>query len=50
MSGTDVVRRLNTQAVLDAVLDAGACSGADLMARTGLSRPTVHAVCDDLIG
>ncbi|GAA3236171.1 ROK family protein [Pseudonocardia petroleophila] len=49
MSGTDVVRRLNTQAVLDVVLDAGRSSGADLMARTGLSRPTVHAVCDDLI-
>ena len=50
VSGTDVVRRLNTQSVLDAVLDAGPCTGADLMARTGLSRPTVHAVCDDLIG
>lgn len=49
MSGTDVVRRLNTQAVLDAVLDGGRSSGADLMARTGLSRPTVHAVCEDLI-
>lgn len=49
MSGTTVVRLMNTRAVLDEVLDHGPRSAAELMAVTGLSRPTVHAVCDDLI-
>lgn len=49
MSGTTVVRLMNTRAVLEEVLDRGPLGAADLMAATGLSRPTVHAVCDDLI-
>jgi predicted NBD/HSP70 family sugar kinase len=49
VSGTTVVRLMNTRAVLAEVLDRGPRSAADLMAATGLSRPTVHAVCDDLI-
>lgn len=47
-----MLRRLNAQAVLDALLDAdpaAGLSGADLMDATRLSRPTVHAVCDELI-
>lgn len=44
-----MLRRINAQAVLDALLDRGTMSGADLMAATHLSRPTVHGVCDDLI-
>ncbi len=47
-----LLRRLNAQAVLDVLLDTApgsGLSGADLMDATRLSRPTVHAVCDDLI-
>lgn len=44
-----MLRRINAQAVLDALLDGGPMSGSDLMAATHLSRPTVHGVCDDLI-
>ncbi|WP_219419529.1 ROK family transcriptional regulator [Pseudonocardia nigra] len=44
-----LLRRMNAQAVLDALLDEGTLSGAELMAATHLSRPTVHAVCDELI-
>lgn len=45
-----MLRRRNTQAVLDVLLAGGAHDGVALMATTGLSRPTVHGVCDDLIG
>ena len=44
-----MLRRLNAQAVLDVLLAADECDGTELMAATGLSRPTVHGVCDDLI-
>lgn len=44
-----LLRRLTAGAVLDALRAAGAVTGTDLMAATGLSRPTVHVVCDDLI-
>ena len=46
-----LLRRLNAAAVLDALrATGGPATGTDLMAITGLSRPTVHAVCDHLIG
>jgi predicted NBD/HSP70 family sugar kinase len=47
-TATDL-RRRNSQAVLDALLVDGPREGAALMAVTGLSRPTVHEICDDLI-
>jgi predicted NBD/HSP70 family sugar kinase len=47
-TATDV-RRRNSQAVLDALLADGPREGGALMTATGLSRPTVHEICDDLI-
>jgi predicted NBD/HSP70 family sugar kinase len=47
-TATDV-RRRNSQAVLDALLADGPREGGELMTATGLSRPTVHEICDDLI-
>lgn len=49
MTTTTALRRSNTQAVLDVLLAGGRHDGVALMATTGLSRPTVHGVCDDLI-
>ena len=50
MAATPMLRRRNARAVLDVLLAAdGGRSGGELMAATGLSRPTVHAVCDELI-
>ncbi len=49
MTTTTLLRRRNTQAVLEVLLEGSACDGIALMATTGLSRPTVHGVCDDLI-
>ncbi|WP_345711705.1 helix-turn-helix domain-containing protein, partial [Kineococcus glutinatus] len=55
---TALLRRLNAGAVLDALRGArapgsgavgGAMTGTEVMAATGLSRPTVHTVCDALI-
>lgn len=45
-----LLRRLNVGAVLDALRATGPATGTELMEATGLSRPTVHAVCDHLIG
>lgn len=44
------VREANADAVLGAVWDAEPVTGSDLMAATGLSRATVHDVCEELIG
>lgn len=44
-----LLRRLNAGAVLDALRATGPATGSELMATTGLSRPTVHTVCDHLI-
>jgi len=44
-----LLRRLNAAAVLDALRATGPATGSELMAATGLSRPTVHTVCDRLI-
>ncbi|MEP6563008.1 MAG: ROK family transcriptional regulator [Nakamurella sp.] len=44
------MRRLNAHIVLEYLRDSGAVTATEIMAATGLSRPTVHAVCDDWIG
>jgi predicted NBD/HSP70 family sugar kinase len=44
-----VLRRTNLKAVLDVMRGGGTCTGTDLMERTGLTRATVIAVCDDLV-
>jgi len=44
-----LLRRLNAERVLDAVRDTGPLRVTELVASTGLSRPTVDAVADDLI-
>lgn len=45
-----VLRRITAEAVLQALVSAGELTAGDLIATTGLSRPTVHSVCDELIG
>jgi predicted NBD/HSP70 family sugar kinase len=47
--GVAIVRQLNALAIWRALRDADALTGTELMAATGLSRPTVHAVCEELI-
>ncbi len=44
-----LLRQLNSAAVLDYLLDVDAATGSEVMAATGLSRPTVHAACDELL-
>jgi predicted NBD/HSP70 family sugar kinase len=44
-----VARRLNLSAVLNALWSADEMTARDLMDATGLTRATVHAVCNDLI-
>jgi predicted NBD/HSP70 family sugar kinase len=44
-----LLRRLNASLVLNAVRDGGPANVTELMERTGLSRPTVDAVADDLL-
>jgi predicted NBD/HSP70 family sugar kinase len=47
--GTPVLRRINTAVVLEALRDAGSpLRIAELVQRTGLARPTVAQVVDDL--
>jgi predicted NBD/HSP70 family sugar kinase len=43
------VRQVNAGIIWRALRDSGPMTGSELMALSGLSRPTVHAVCDDLI-
>jgi predicted NBD/HSP70 family sugar kinase len=43
------VREANARVVLEHMWDADAVTGSDLMATTGLSRATVHDVCEELI-
>ena len=45
-----VLRRITAEAVLQALVSGGELTAGDLIAATGLSRPTVHSVCDELIG
>src|SRR4051812_42724545 len=44
-----LLRRLNAGLVLDALRNGGAMRVTELLAATGLSRPTVDAVADDLL-
>ncbi|TWF80065.1 putative NBD/HSP70 family sugar kinase [Pseudonocardia hierapolitana] len=44
-----MVREASARLVLDHMWDAPAVTGTDLMAATGLSRATVHDVCEELI-
>ena len=44
-----MLRRMTASAVLDALRAGGPMTGSDLIGATGLARPTVHLVCDDLI-
>jgi predicted NBD/HSP70 family sugar kinase len=44
-----LLRRMTASAVLDALRAGGPMTGSDLMIATGLTRPTVHVVCNDLI-
>ncbi|MBO9704735.1 MAG: MarR family transcriptional regulator, partial [Arthrobacter sp.] len=46
---TQVVRRINARAVLQAMRGAGVLTGTELMAGTGLSRATVISICDELV-
>ena len=44
-----LLRRMTATAVLDALRSGGPMTGSDLIDATGLARPTVHVVCNDLI-
>ena len=44
-----MLRRMTASAVLDALRAGGPMTGSDLMDATGLARPTIHVVCNDLI-
>jgi predicted NBD/HSP70 family sugar kinase len=44
-----LLRRMTASAVLDALRSGGPMTGSDLIDATGLARPTIHVVCNDLI-
>jgi predicted NBD/HSP70 family sugar kinase len=44
-----LLRRVNAQAVLSVIRSTDVATGTELMARTGLTRASVIAVCEDLI-
>ncbi|MEO3934184.1 ROK family protein [Micrococcaceae bacterium Sec7.4] len=44
-----LLRRVNAQAVLTTIRNTEVATGTELMARTGLTRASVIAVCEDLI-
>src|SRR5918995_922180 len=44
-----MLRRMTASAVLDALRAGGPMTGSDLISATGLARPTVHVVCNELI-
>ena len=44
-----LLRRMTASAVLDALRAGGPMTGSDLMDATGLARPTIHVICNDLI-
>src|SRR4051794_32561245 len=44
-----LLRRLNAERALDALRESGPLRVTELMARTGLSRPTVDALADELV-
>jgi predicted NBD/HSP70 family sugar kinase len=48
-AGAALIRRLNGTAVLGALRGATSLTASEIMAATGLSRASAHAVCDELI-
>jgi predicted NBD/HSP70 family sugar kinase len=44
-----MMRRVNTDIVLEVMRASGAMTGTDLIEATGLTRATVHGVCEDLV-
>jgi predicted NBD/HSP70 family sugar kinase len=44
-----VLRRITAEAVLQTLMSGDELTAGDLISATGLSRPTVHSVCDELI-
>ena len=44
-----MLRRMTASAVLDALRAGGPMTGSDLIDATGLARPTIHVICNDLI-
>lgn len=48
-SSPQILRHANRLAILDRMRKNGSMTGTDLMNATGLTRATVHGVCDDLI-
>jgi predicted NBD/HSP70 family sugar kinase len=44
-----MLRRMTASAVLDALRAGGPMTGSELMDATGLARPTIHEICNDLI-
>lgn len=44
-----LLRQLNAEKVVSALRDSGPMTAGDLMTATGMSRPTVHTVCEYLI-
>jgi predicted NBD/HSP70 family sugar kinase len=44
-----LLRRMTASAVLDALRAGGPMTGSDLIGATGLARPTIHEICNDLI-
>lgn len=49
-SASQAIRRGNAAAVLAVLCDGGERTATEIVAATGLSRPTVHDVCGELIG
>ena len=50
MATSRLLRRMNAQRVLDVLRADGPLRVTELVSRTGLSRPTVDAVADELVG
>src|SRR5579875_2725311 len=48
-AGSQLVRQVNNSTVLDVFWESDVLTVTDLMAATGLTRVTVHAVCNDLV-
>lgn len=49
VAGSQLVRQVNNSTVLDVLWESDVLTVTDLMAATGLTRVTVHAVCNDLV-
>src|SRR5262245_62150515 len=49
VAGSQLVRHVNSGTVLDVFWESDVLTVNDIMAVTGLTRVTVHAVCNDLV-